>query len=86
MILDRMSITSPGPKLKRNGLSCMSAGGRPGVGSTSKSTLMKSTLHNIVKATRIPKSHDQVFLGPDKMKINSRFNVCQSKRVSISMM
>ena len=68
MILDRMSLTSPGPKLKRNGLSCMFADGRPGVGSTSESTLMKSTLHNIVKATPIPKSydhHDHVLLGPD---------------------
>ena len=47
MILDRMSLTSPGPKLKWNGLSYMPADGRPGVGSTSESTSMKSTFHNI---------------------------------------
>ena len=29
IILDRMPLTSPGPKLKWNGLSCMSADGRP---------------------------------------------------------
>ena len=72
--LHRMSITSPGPKVKRNGVSLH-------VCWVPVALLNVHTLQT--NRTKIMWSCS---CGPDKMKINSRFNVCQSKRVNISMM